>query len=75
MKRQPTTALLVSTPQAPGGNYIAGLAELLHCGVFEGLEPGAFVLEVEHDESCPIFSGGRCSCEPAFALRHLEELL
>ena len=71
-----TKVLLVSTPDAPSGNYQQALTELLDSGALADLpKGGAYRLAVIHDDDCSIFSGGRCSCEPAFALRHLEELL
>ena len=61
--------LWVQTPDAPGGNYQQGVAELMAAGVLADLGPGLFRLQVTHDEDCGIFHGGACDCSPEFELK------
>jgi len=61
--------LWVQTPDAPGGNYQQGVAELMAAGVLANLGPGLFRLTVVHADQCTLWRGGPCDCAPEFELK------
>ena len=61
--------LWIEGPDAPGGNYQQGVADLVAAGALADLGPGVFHLTVTHDSDCGIFHGGACDCSPDFELK------
>ena len=43
------------------GNY---LKDVLKAGAKVAGQPGAFYIEVQHDDWCPKLKGGSCNCNP-----------
>ncbi len=48
----------------PGHNYLKKLLALYQAGKLTLPGPGLYRLEVQHDDSCQIFQGGVCNCDP-----------
>jgi hypothetical protein len=61
---------MVKIPLIKEHNYLVKLLRLYA----EGNAPAAGLhrVQVLHDDSCGIFCGGRCNCDPDIGWRHIE---